>query len=57
LAVRPDIPVIICTGYSEKVDEESIRSMGLAGLVYKPLIMKDLAQLIRRSLDQGKADG
>ncbi|MEJ2660692.1 MAG: ATP-binding protein [Desulfobacteraceae bacterium] len=56
LAVRPDIPIIICTGYSEKVDAESIRSMGLAGLVYKPLIMKDLAKLIRRILDQGETD-
>jgi PAS domain S-box-containing protein len=56
LAIRPEIPIIICTGYSEKVDAESIRSMGLAGLVYKPLIMKDLAELIRRILDQCKAD-
>jgi PAS domain S-box-containing protein len=56
LAVRPDIPVIICTGYSEKVDAESIRSMGLAGLIYKPLIMKDLAKLIRKVLDERKTD-
>ena len=54
LAVRPDIPIIICTGYSDKVDAECIRSMGLAGLVYKPLIMKDSAHLIRRILDQRK---
>jgi PAS domain S-box-containing protein len=53
LAIRPDIPIIICTGYSEKVDPESIRSMGLAGLAYKPLITRDLAELIRQILDQG----
>ena len=52
LAVRPDLPIIICTGYSDKVDPESIRSMGLAGLAYKPLITRDLAELIRRALDQ-----
>jgi PAS domain S-box-containing protein len=52
LAVRPDLPIIICTGYSDKVDPESIRSMGLAGLVYKPLIMRDLADLIRQILDK-----
>jgi PAS domain S-box-containing protein len=56
LAVRPDIPIIICTGYSDKVDGESIRSMGLAGLVYKPLIMRDLAEMIRRILDQRKSN-
>jgi PAS domain S-box-containing protein len=56
LAVRPDLPIIICTGYSDKVDPESIRSMGLAGLVYKPLIMRDLAELIRQVLDKRKAD-
>jgi PAS domain S-box-containing protein len=55
LAVRTDLPIIICTGYSDRVDVESIRSMGLAGLVYKPLVTRDLAELIRKILDKRKA--
>jgi len=55
LAIRPNIPIIICTGYSEKINADSIQSMGLAGIAYKPLIMKDLADLIRRTLDTCKS--
>ena len=33
-----------------------MQSMGLAGIAYKPLIMKDLADLIRRTLDARKSD-
>jgi PAS domain S-box-containing protein len=51
LEIRSDIPIVICTGYSENIDADSIRSMGLAGLFYKPLIMKDLAHQIRSILD------
>jgi CheY-like chemotaxis protein len=57
LAIRPDIPVIICTGYSEKINEDSIQSMGLAGIAYKPLIIRDLAELIRQTLDSCKQSG
>jgi PAS domain S-box-containing protein len=52
MAVRPDIPVIICTGYSEKIDADSMRSLGLSGIAYKPLATRDLAELVRRALDQ-----
>ena len=52
LAVRPGLPVIICTGYSHKLNQASIKDLGIAGLVYKPLIMKELAQVIRQTLDR-----
>ena len=55
LGIRADIPVIICTGYSEKIDTGSIQSLGVAGITYKPLIMKDLAELIRKALDLCKS--
>ncbi len=42
LALRPGLPVLICTGYSERVDEERAREIGAAALLMKPL---DLAQL------------
>jgi CheY-like chemotaxis protein len=54
LALRSDIPIVICTGYSEKLTEASIRSLGFAGIAYKPLIMKDLASIVRQSIDKGE---
>jgi PAS domain S-box-containing protein len=54
LALRPDIPIVICTGYSEKLTEASIRSLGFSGIAFKPIIMKDLASIVRRSLDKGE---
>jgi CheY-like chemotaxis protein len=51
-AVRADIPIIICTGYSERINEASARSMGIAGLAMKPVVMKDIAHLIRKILEE-----
>jgi CheY-like chemotaxis protein len=56
LSLRPDIPIIICTGYSEKLTEASIRSLGFTGIAYKPLIMKELATIVRQSLDREPND-
>ncbi|MFH1981568.1 MAG: PAS domain S-box protein [Pseudomonadota bacterium] len=51
LAVRPDIPVIICTGYSDLLSEEAAAAMGIKAFIMKPVIMKDMAHLIRKILD------
>ncbi|MDI6726045.1 MAG: response regulator [Smithellaceae bacterium] len=51
-AVRPDIPVIISTGYSEYFTEERSRAQGIDKLVFKPLVMKDLACTVREVLDR-----
>ncbi len=46
-SIRPDIPIIVCTGYSEIMDEKSARQSGFAGFLLKPLIVEDIARLIR----------
>ena len=51
LEIRPDIPIILCTGYSEYLTEERVKRIGIKELVMKPLVMKDLAKTIRRVLD------
>ncbi|MDZ4164142.1 MAG: response regulator [Smithellaceae bacterium] len=51
-AVRPDIPVVICTGYSEHFTEERSKAQGIDKLVFKPLVMKDLACTVREVLDR-----
>ncbi|MBU0968239.1 MAG: PAS domain S-box protein [Proteobacteria bacterium] len=52
LAVRPDMPVILCTGFSETVNEKKARQIGARALVMKPLIRGDLAKIIRKTLDE-----
>jgi PAS domain S-box-containing protein len=49
--IRPDIPVILCTGFSENVNEDNFKSMGIDAFVLKPIIKKKIAPLIREALD------
>ena len=50
--IRPDIPIIICTGHSALVDEEKAKELGLAAYLMKPINMKETAQTIRKILDK-----
>ena len=50
---RPDLPIILCTGYSTQVSEESARAMGVSAFALKPLVKKDIARLIRQVLAGG----
>jgi CheY-like chemotaxis protein len=50
-AVRPDIPVIICTGFSERLNRDIAADLGIKGLLLKPVILSDLADMVRRVLD------
>jgi PAS domain S-box-containing protein len=52
--IRPDIPIIICTGYSERLSEESAEAMGIRGFILKPILIRDMAITIRRILDPKK---
>jgi PAS domain S-box-containing protein len=51
LAIRPDMPVILCTGFSNLVDDESARTTGIRGFAMKPLTKRELAKTIREVLD------
>ncbi|MBU2551432.1 MAG: response regulator [Proteobacteria bacterium] len=52
LEIRPDTPIIICTGYSERFGEEEARRIGIKSFAYKPIRMNDLARMIRSVLDE-----
>ena len=54
LAVRPGLPVLICTGFSELIDEDKARKLGARALLMKPLTKKELAWAVRQVLDQEK---
>jgi signal transduction histidine kinase/CheY-like chemotaxis protein len=50
--VRHDLPVVICTGYSEPIGEQHARALGIDGYLSKPLLLQDLSREIRRTLDR-----
>jgi signal transduction histidine kinase/ABC-type amino acid transport substrate-binding protein len=50
--IRPDIPILLCTGFSETMSEEKAKSLGIKGFLFKPIVMKDLSQKIRKVLDK-----
>lgn len=51
LACRPDIPIIICTGFSEKMNAEKAKSIGFKNFLIKPIEKQEIAKLIRNVLD------
>ncbi|BBO91569.1 hypothetical protein DSCOOX_47490 [Desulfosarcina ovata subsp. ovata] len=52
---RPNTPVILCTGYSERFNQSNLSAMGIEGFVLKPVVIHDLANEIRRVLDRPPA--
>ncbi len=49
--IKPDIPIILCTGYSSQMNEKKAAMLGINMFVYKPIVKKDIAVLIRKVLD------
>ena len=54
LKIRPDFPVILCSGFTETVNEEIAREAGLKAFIVKPLSKSKIGTVVRRVLD-GKA--
>jgi len=52
IRIRPDIPVILCTGYNELFSSEKAIAMGFRGFIMKPFTAREGSQLIRKVLDQ-----
>jgi CheY-like chemotaxis protein len=52
--IRPDIPIILCTGFGNKMTPESIQKLGIDAFLMKPIIMRDMAKNIRNLLDKKK---
>jgi PAS domain S-box-containing protein len=46
--IRPEIPIILCTGYSHQMNEEKCKSLGIQGFIMKPVMTKELAGVIRK---------
>lgn len=47
MEIRPDIPIVLCTGFSERISEEKAASKGIKALLMKPLVKNEMAMTIR----------
>ena len=56
IRIRPDIPIILCTGFSELISKEKAERMGVRGFVMKPVVTKEMAGTVRKVLDRGIDD-
>ena len=54
IAIRPDIPILICTGFSERLNQEKAASIGVKGFLMKPIAKSELAKTVRKMLDEAK---
>ena len=53
-SIRPDIPIIICTGFSKMLNDERAKSSGIKGVLMKPVVKSDMAHMLRKVLDEAK---
>ena len=54
LKIKPDLPIIMATGFSELMTEEKAKRAGITDFLMKPLVVRELARVIRRVLDAGR---
>jgi DNA-binding NtrC family response regulator len=50
MRIRPDIPVILCTGFSETIDADKAKTIGIREFVMKPFTIREMAETIRKAL-------
>jgi PAS domain S-box-containing protein len=51
LAIRPELPIILCTGFSELINKEQARALGIRAYLMKPVSVHELALAVRKALD------
>ena len=49
--IRPNIPVVLCTGFSYQVNDEKCKALGIDDFVMKPVIKNEIAATIRKLID------
>jgi CheY-like chemotaxis protein len=52
LEQRPEIPVILCTGFSEMINEEKAKSLGIKAYLMKPVLKSKLAASVRQAFGE-----
>jgi len=54
ISIRPDIPIILCSGFPEKVCVEELKSIGVKEFVTKPISRQEIAAIVRKVLEANK---
>jgi PAS domain S-box-containing protein len=57
LRARPDMPILLCTGFTDAVSEERAKALGIRELLQKPVGIRELAEAIDRTLDKDEKPG
>lgn len=52
LSIKPNLPVIICTGYSQTMDQERAKQLGIKAFVMKPILINEIAAAVRKVLNK-----
>ncbi|MBU0484399.1 MAG: PAS domain S-box protein [Proteobacteria bacterium] len=52
IEIRPNLPIIMCTGYSARIDEKKAADLGIKAFVMKPYEKREIALVIRQVLDR-----
>jgi PAS domain S-box-containing protein len=51
IRIRPGIPIILCTGFSEAISESEVKAIGIQEFITKPVVMPQMVKTIRKVLD------
>jgi signal transduction histidine kinase/ActR/RegA family two-component response regulator len=52
LDIRPDVPIILITGFSDLIDEKKAERLGIGDILQKPVVRNKLAAVVRKVLDE-----
>jgi len=55
IEIRPDIPIILCTGYSRQISNEMAVACGIRSLLMKPITIKAMAETVKQVLSQKRS--
>ena len=55
LKIQPDLPIILCTGYSEVITKDDAKAIGIREFLIKPIIMSKMARTIREVLEEKRS--
>nr|MBA3967105.1 PAS domain S-box protein [Nitrospirales bacterium] len=56
LKIRPDLPIILCTGFSHTIDNEKALEQGISAFLYKPILLDQLSQTLTQVLSHSKPE-
>ena len=56
IRIRPDVPIILCTGYTDMISRDAAHAMGIREFAMKPFSRQEMAEMIRRVLDMKAQD-